>query len=146
MIKNYSLVIYFDIYLDINDGKDEDKKITISSLSKCISNSTSKYLKKNIEYIIDFPLDHLIKLDPNINAVISIYNNTTRTITLNLEKTTVILEGNNYKIKSNEDTMIYFYGKLFNNIKQMKIDINNNNKNIQIKSNKKIFFAIDIGF
>ena len=46
MIKNYSLVIYFDIYLDINDGKDEDKKITISSLSKGISNSTSKYLKK----------------------------------------------------------------------------------------------------
>ena len=43
-------------------------------------------------------------------------------IILNSTKITAELKGNNYKIKSNENTMIYFYGKLFNNIKQKKID------------------------
>ena len=135
---------YFDIYLDFNDDNDNNKKITISSLSKGINNSTSKYLKKDVEYIIDFPLNHLIKLDPKFNAEITLYNDNNDNITLNSTKTTAELEGNNYKIKSNENTMIYFYGKLFKNIKQKKIDIIN--KNIQISSNKKIFFTIDIGF
>ena len=31
-------------------------------------------------------------------------------------------------------------------IEQIKIDIENEGKNIQIKTNQKIFFTIDIGF
>ena len=134
---------YFDIYLDLND---DNTNITISSFSKGINNSTSKYLKKDKEYIIDFQLNHLIKLDPKFNAEITIYNNIDCNVTLNSKNQTAKLEGNNYKIMSNEDVMIYFYGKIFNNIRQIKINVNNSNKNIEITSNKKIFFTIDVGF
>ena len=109
---------YFDIYLDkldISENNDDDKKIKISSLGKGINNSTSKYIKSGIDYTIDFELEHIIKIDPIFNAEVSIRDNKDRLIaTLNNDNPKVELIGNNYKIKSNRDTMVYFYGKLFN--------------------------------
>ena len=109
---------YFDIYLDkldISENNDDDKKIKISSLGKGINNSTSKNIKSGIDYTIDYELEHIIKIDPIFNAEVSIRDNKDRFIAnLNNDNPKVELIGNNYKIKSNRDTMVYFYGKLFN--------------------------------
>ena len=134
---------FFDIYLDDDN---DNNKIRISSVSKGINNSTSKYLKKNTEYIIDFTLNHLVKLDPTFNAEISIYNNIDDPIILNSKNPTKEIVGNNYQIMSNSDAMVYFYGKIFNHIKQIEIKREEKDKIIQIISNAKVNFVIDIGF
>ena len=134
---------YFDIYLDDDN---DNNKIQLSSLSKGINNSTSKYLKKDVIYTIDFTLDHLVKLDPSFNAEISIYNNKDNPIILNSDNPTKEITGNNFKIKASSDAMVYFYGKIFNHIKQIEIKSEEKDKIIQIKSNAKINFMVDIGF
>ena len=134
---------FFDLYLDDDN---DNNKIRISSLSKGLNNSTSKYLKKDVEYIIDFTLNHLVKLDPTSNAEISIYNNIDEPIILNSNNPTKEIVGNNYKIRSSSDVMVYFYGKIFNHIKQIEIKREEKDKIIQIISNAKVNFVIDIGF
>ena len=34
----------------------------------------AKYLKKDIEYTLDFETDHLVKLEPGFDAEVTIYN------------------------------------------------------------------------
>ena len=69
-----------------------------------------KYIKKGIEYQIHFYLNHLIKLEPQFNAEVVIYNYDTKII-LNNQNQTGIIIGNDFKIKTNESAMIYFYPK-----------------------------------
>ena len=104
-----------------------------------------KYLKKGIEYKFHFNLNHLIKLEqPQLNTEIIIYNNDIKII-LNQKNQTGVVLGNNFKIKSNENAMIYFYPKTkkFQRKIDPKID-----EIIQIKRNGFVDYrySIDFGF
>ena len=135
---------YFDIYVEYND--DENNIIKLSSVSDNTANSASKYIRKNIEYKIDFDLDHMIKIDKEINAEVTIYNKNNN-IKLNSDNPVAKVEGKNFFLRTNADTMIYFYGKLNSYIRQIKIDPSQKG-NILIRSNNyyKIYYCIDIGF
>ena len=104
-----------------------------------------KYLKKGIEYKFHFNLNHLIKLEqPQLNTEIIIYNKDVKII-LNQKNQTGVVLGNNFKIKSNENAMIYFYPKTkkFQRKIDPKID-----EIIQIKRNGFVDYrySIDFGF
>ena len=127
-----------DIYLE----KDNDNKDIYLSDFK-----NRKYLKKGIEYQIHFNLNHLIRLEClNDNTEIIIYNEDIKIILDNKNQTGIVF-GNNFKIKSNNNAMIYFYPKT----KKFQIKLNpKKDEFIQIKlKNYEIlrkFFSIDFGF
>ena len=127
-----------DIYLE----KDNDNKDIYLSDFK-----NRKYLKKGIEYQIHFNLNHLIKLEClNDNTEIIIYNEDIKIILDNKNQTGIVF-GNNFKIKSNNNAMIYFYPKT----EKFQIKLNpKKDEFIQIKlKNYEIlrkFFSIDFGF
>ena len=91
----------------------KSKKKKISPSHKGINNSTSKYLKGGLIYELNFTLDHLIKIDPLFNAEVTIIDDEEKKTLLNTSNAIAVLKGNHFKIKSNIDTMVYFYGKLF---------------------------------
>ena len=72
---------YFDIYIEF-DNDDRNIKLSTLTTSYQISNS-AKYLQKDIEYNINFKVDHLIKITPEFNAEVTIYNNEGLYIILN---------------------------------------------------------------
>ena len=133
---------YFDISLDLNDNYKIEIPLLISSFFNCIS----KYLKAGIEYSIDFRADHLVKLDPDFNAEVSIYDDDFNII-LNSENPIAKIKGRYLKIKSNNNTMVYFYGKLSTQwgFKQKRIDIEKR-KNIEIKIKYYTLIILDFGF
>ena len=133
---------FFDIYLDINDN---NTNIKLSTLGNGFLNNSAKYLKKEIEYTLDFSANHLVKLDPGFNAEISIYDNDGKNFKIDSENPTAEIQGNNLKIKSNNNAMVYFYSKLTFGFNQIKIEPEKG-KNIEINIKRKIMFAIDFGF
>ena len=132
---------FLDIYLEL----DNNKNIKLSPLMKNTMNFTSKYLKKDEEYTIDFHVEHLIKLDPDFSAEISIYDDLGNNFIINSENPTLELKGNNFKVKSNNKAIIYFYGKLKNELKQIKIQ-SKVGKNIEINVGWLKQYIIDFGF
>ena len=127
---------FIDIYLEKDDN---NKDIYISEFKN------RKYLKKGIEYHFHFYLNHLIKLEPQFNSEIIIYNEDTIIILNNTNQTGIII-GNNYKIKATENAMVYFYPKTkkfqkrINPLKDQIIEI-------KIKGNFiNRYFYIDFGF
>ena len=135
---------YFDIYVEYND---DDHIIKIPSVSENTVNSASKYIRKDIEYKVDFNVEHMVKIEPKSGVEVSIYNKG-KTIKLNSDNPNAEIEGKNFFVKTNVDTMIYFYGKLNSYLKQIKIDPSQKGKNIKIISYnyKKIYYCIDTGF
>ena len=136
---------YFDIYVEYNE--DENDIIRIPSVSENTANSASKYIRKNIEYKIDFIVDHMVKIEPEKNIEVIIYNSE-NSIKLNSDSSTAHIEGKNYFVRTNIDTMIYFFGRLNSYIKQIKIDPAQKRKNIKITANTKceLYYCLDIGF
>ena len=124
-----------DIYLE----KDNDNKDIYLSDFK-----NRKYLKKGIEYQIHFKLNHLIKLEPQFNAEIIIYNENTKII-LNNKNQTGILMGKNFKMKANNNVMVYFYPKTQKFQKRLNPK---KGEIIEIKHKTKfmIRYSIDFGF
>ena len=57
----------------------------------------------------------MVKIEPGKNVEVKIYNGED-TIILNKDNINKAIIGENFKVKSNGDTMIYFYGRLFNYI------------------------------
>ena len=108
-------------------------------------NNAAKYLKKDIEYNIAFIADHLVKLEPEFDAQVLIYDNKEINIILNDNNRTAQIKGNNLKIKSNKDAMVYFYGKLNPSFSQLKLEPKKG-KNIEIKIKRNTFYIIDFGF
>ena len=133
---------HFYIYMEDNN---QNKIIKMHQLRSQL-NSAAKYLRKDEEYIIDFFVHHLIKLEPSFNAEVSIYDNNGFKVILNSKNPTVKLEGINYKIRSSNDAMIYFYNKLYPTFKQYKIDPKQKGKNIRIKMDDNLKFWLDFGF
>ena len=132
----------YNSYLDIYYEKENNNILNAQSLFL----NGAKYLKKDKEYIIDFNINHLFKLENGFNAEVTIYDDNGKIIKLNDNNPTAEIKGYNYKIKSNNDAMIYFYNKILENLKQYKIDSNQVGMNLEIKSNEYIFFVIDFGF
>ena len=108
--------------------------------------NTTKYLKKNVEYYLDFTVDHLIKLEPGFNTEVSIYDDNGNNYIISPNKPTVKLVGNNFRIKSNDDALVYFYGKKVPGYQQPRIDPNKIGKNLEIKSKNYVMYVIDFGF
>ena len=104
-----------------------------------------KYVKKGIVYKFHFNLNHIIKLEqPKINTEIIIYNNDIKIILNKVIQTGIIL-GKNFKIKSNEDAMAYFYPKT----KKYQLKIESQKAEIiEIKINSNLIdkYTIDFGF
>ena len=133
---------YLDIYFEI------DNYSTKINLPNIVFNNTkflhtAKYLKKNIEYKLDFLADHLIKLEPDFQAEVYIYNQEKIISILNSTHLTYKIKGNNFKIKSNNNTMVYFFAKKPSYIQQIKIDPKQKRRNYEIISSS---YNFDIGF
>ena len=133
---------YFDIYLEYNDN---NKKIQIPDFLKGTINSASKYIKKDETYTVDFTVDHMVKIEIVDNIEVTIYNDTYKII-LNKDNPNEEIKGKNFKVKSNSDTMIYFYGRLYEYIKQVKIDPEKKGEYLKINSYVNYLFSIEIGF
>ena len=136
----------FNLYVEI-----EDESQIINYLPSCSYYSdldtkhAAKYLKSDVEYQLNFTVDHLIKLEPGFNAEVEVYNSNNRII-LNSKKPTGVFKGNNVKIKANNNAMVYLYDKnrYFN---QIEIDKKQKGKNVEILlkySDQRI--NIDFGF
>ena len=132
----------YNSYLDIYYEKENNNILDAQYLFL----NGAKYLKKDKEYIIDFNIHHLFKLEPGFNAEVTIYDDNGEIIKLNDNNPTAEISGYDYKIKSNNDAMIYFYNKILENLKQYKIDSKKAGMNLEIKSNEFIWFVIDFGF
>ena len=131
-LSEHSLI---DIYLEKDNN---DKDIYLSDFKN------RKYLKKGIEYEIHFNLYHLIKLEPQFKAEIIIYNGDTKII-LNDKNETGILIGNNFKIKANNDAMVYFYPKTQKFQKRLEPKYGEIIE-IKLKNPHVIKYSIDFGF
>ena len=139
----YGLNSYYDAYFDFDD---DNRNIEIFEMFKYDYYNSAKYLKRDIEYNICFTADHLVKLDPNFNAEISIYDNKGLNIVLNSRKCTAEIKGDNLKIKASKNAMVYFYGKLNQQFKQIKIDPKQKGKNFEINIKRISILILDFGF
>jgi len=136
---------YFDIYAEIQN--DENHVINMSPVmtQNLRFNNNAKYLKKDVTYTLNFNLNHLIKLEPGFNAEIEI-KNSQKTFTINPKNPTIELTGEGYTIKSNNDTMIYFFGRLPNGVKGREIEMEKSKGKIVKISNYERDLLIDFGF
>ena len=137
---------YFDIYIEINN-EDKDKDINISPIMEreLQMTNTAKYLKKDVEYKLNFKADHLIKLEPGYDATITITNGQATT-TLSSKYPTATISGEGFTIKSDNDAMVYFLGKLPEVITQIKIK-NEKGKIVKISNIPDVnLLLIDFGF
>ena len=126
-------------FIDIYFEKDNDNKDIYLKGFK-----NRKYLKKGIEYQIHFDLHHLIKLEPQFKAEIIIYNKDTKII-LNDKNETGILIGRNFKMKANNNAMVYFYPKTQKFQKKL-VPKAGEIIEIKIKTTYSLSYSIDFGF
>ena len=136
---------YYDIYAEIQN--DENHVINLSPVMKEASsyNNNAKYLKKDIEYKLNFELNHLIKLEPGFNAEIVIANGA-QSHKINSQNPTVEIIGSSYTIKSNNDAMVYFFGRINYQLKQLAIDIEQSKGKIIKINNFNDNLQMDFGF
>ena len=133
----------FDVYLELENNI---TKIDISSYMQRYYGNAVKFLKKNIEYSLNFDGDYLIKLEEGFDSEVYIYNNTKDKSILNSSQRISYINGANFKINSTNDVLVIFYKKLEDDISFLKIDPKEVGKNLEIKANATISFFIDIGF
>ena len=136
---------YFDIYAEI-DKEDNNINITPVMYELYRMNHASKYLRKNIEYNINFNLNHMVKLDPDSDAEVTLTKRNDKRI-LNSKNPTAEMSGKECTIKSNNDAMVYFLGKLHvTAVQQKEIEIDKCKGKIVKLSNVDDNIMIDIGF
>ena len=139
---------YFDIYVEINK-ETESTNIDVSPVmsQQTKMNHASKYLRKNIQYNINFALNHMIKLEqPGSDVEVTITKGENN-YKLNSLNPTVELTGKGYTIKSNNDVMVYFLGRLSEwQVVQREIDIEQSKGKIVKVSNVDDDIILDIGF
>jgi len=136
---------YFDAYAEIQN--DENHVINLSPVMKEVFRyfNNAKYLKKDIEYTLNFDLNHLIKLEPGFDAEIIITNGV-QTFKINPENPTIPVVGKSFTIKSNNDAMVYFFGRMNDQIKQLEIKIDESKGKIIKISNFNRDLIMDFGF
>jgi len=136
---------YFDVYAEINNDTNHVINMSPIMSQNLRFNNNAKYLKKDVTYTLNFNLNHLIKLEPGFNAEIEI-KNSQKTFTINPKNPTIELTGEGYTIKSNNDTMIYFFGRLPNGVKGREIELDKSKGKIVKISNYNKNCIIDFGF
>ena len=121
-------------------------------------NNIVKLLHQEKVYLLDFKVDHLIKLDDNfLDTIVNFYDEKGNIINTLDKSNRVItnLNGNNIKVRATQkDAFIYFYQKISNDLelKVIEFDKNQNGKNmkftIKTKNNEPIKIEIikDFGF
>ena len=146
----------YDIYIDI-DNEDNIVKMQIEDNS---FKGLIKLFKPNINYKLDFEVNHLIKLDLNFDAQITITDSEKSIILNKNNPTTKEIKGNNVHITTNINAILYFYSSisaitsssnLYKNLFQYEIEpINEKNLLLNIimigENSGKIHYLIDIGF
>ena len=146
----------YDIYIDIDN---EDNLVKMQQDDNPFNNLI-KLFKPNINYILDFEVNHLIKLDPNFNAEVTI-TDSEKTITLNKNNlTTTEIKGNNVQITTNSNAILYFYNSIssltsksevYKNMFQYEIEPRNE-QDLELvitligDSFGYIYYLIDVGF
>ena len=89
---------YFDIYVEINDDKNTNIDISPIKIEILDTNNSAKYLRKDVQYSINFELNHMVKLDPSFNAEVTLRNEKTN-IHLNEQNPVNPVSGNGFTIK-----------------------------------------------
>ena len=136
---------YYDIYVEINNDENHVINLSPIMLETYGINNNAKYLKKDIVYKLNFELDHLIKLEPGFDAEIVITDGKQK-LTINSKNPTVPVTGKSYSIKSNNDAMVYFFGRQINGYKQLAIDIEKSKGKIIKIKNCNGELKMDFGF
>ena len=136
---------YFDIYAEIEK---ENNNIDIYSFTVNdikIENS-AKYLKKDVEYNLNFYVNHLIRLEPVNDVEITITNGQT-TSKLNQDNPITEILGTGFKIKSTNDAMVYFITKIPDQlVVQREINLERSKGKIIKLSKLDSDIVIDLGF
>jgi hypothetical protein len=135
---------YFDLYAEIEDNKTSINPFPITNMN--IYKNGGKLLQANIEYSLNFTVDHLFKLEPGFDAVVNIYDENNNIVTLNKSHPTASFIGENVKIKSNNIALIYYFGKKIPQLYQLKFDPKEMGKNAEIYLKVDSMFIIDFGF
>jgi len=135
---------YYDVYAEIQNDENHVINLSPVMVEGFGYSNNAKYLKKDIEYTLNFDLDHLIKLEPGFNAEIVITNKT-QTFTINPQNPTVSVVGRSYTIKSNNDAMVYFFGRMIGR-KQLEINIEESKGKIIKINNFNNLLRMDFGF
>ena len=114
---------YFDIYAEIEMANNNNIFLLNNEFINLTYTNNAKYLRKNVEYKLNFYANHMLKLKPGYDDEIIITNGiNTSTINQNAPITEII--GNDYTIKSTNGAMVYFLEKLNEQlINQTEIDI-----------------------
>ena len=136
---------YYDVYAEIQNDENHVINLSPVMIDTLRYFNNAKYLKKDIEYILNFELNHLIKLEPGFNAEILITNGVQR-LTINSQNPTVSVAGKSYTIKSNNDAMVYFFGRMNDLLKQLEIKIDESKGKIIKINNFDRKLIMDFGF
>ena len=99
----------YDIYMEI----DNDNNIVVLPKENNEYNNLMKLFKQNINYNLNFEINHLIKLDPNFDAEVTIKDSSNNNIIINKNNPiTKEIKGNNVQITTNLNSILYFYSPL----------------------------------
>ena len=130
----------YDIYIDIDN---EDNIVKIPKEDNPFNNLI-KLFKPNINYILDFEVNHLIKLDPNFNSEVTIIDSE-RTIILNKNNpTTIEIKGDNVQISTNSSAILYFYNSISSLASKSEIYKNMFQYEIEPLNDKILFLSIEL--
>ena len=152
----------YDIYIDIEDDINDENQDRFVKMQKEDNplNNLMKLFKPNIKYILDFEVEHLIKLDPNFNANI-IIKDSEHNITLDKSnQVTTEIKGKNVEITTDSNAILYFYNtissltsksEIYKNMFQHEIEPSNEkNLLLDIKLigdyRGELHYLIDVGF
>lgn len=125
----------YDIYIDIDNNNN-------AVILKNKYNNLMKLFKPDITYNLNFEVNHLIKLDPNFDSQITI-TDSEKTILINkASPITNEIKGNNILIRTNKNSILYFYSPL----SKISTDLNRTIFQYELKplSDKNLILEIDI--
>ena len=141
----------YDIYVEI----DNDNEIVELLKEDNEYNNLMKLFKPNINYKLNFEVNHLIKLEPDFDTEVTIKDSENHNIILNKNNpVTKEIKGNNVQITTNSNSILYFYSPISSlptKVLQYEI-IPIKGKNIILtiehseKNAIKFYYLIDFGF
>jgi len=137
---------YFDIYVEVEKENNDVIDIYSYTYEKLKIENNAKYLKKGVKYTLNFFVNHLIKLDPGFATEITITNGQTIS-RLTPEKPVTEILGSGFTIQSVNDSMVYFIGKISEQIiTQREINYERSKGKVIKLSKVESDILIDIGF
>lgn len=158
MMSGFQLFTYFMYYNSLFDfyiqKVDDLEIVNINSNISKFKNLVKLFIQEK-EYILNFSVDHLIKLDNNfLNAEVKIYDNDNEYILNGENKIIKILNKKNMRVKTNNTALLYFYKRINNYYENSAVIFDPTQKgknmkfNITNKNNEKVHITLvrDFGF